>query len=264
MNKVVLSSMVTTLLAISSQAMAAHWQFVSVTDGALGFIGGPGASRSARSLINVTINTGPYKQEIYGTGTFPFYGENDYLAGQGSSGSGLFTYNSYTNSYYQFVYKWVSDSPSDVPPSPNQNIGALGYQLSRVQSYGCNITTSGTTYLQNWTGSIVFLTAQLTVPYSSAAPPKAYPNAQTTAHDLVSLNSQLYVLSAKNVGGASISLTNGVTYATITNSLNDMSGNWAVNFGSNGNGPGSYTVICGTQTTSYVGPALIGALPITL
>ncbi|MDR3688000.1 MAG: hypothetical protein P4L46_01385 [Fimbriimonas sp.] len=250
------------LFSLALPAAGAHWKLVSVGDGLLGFIGGPGASRSARMQTTVTINTGPLKQEIYGTGPFVFYGENDYLADMKTGGGSMYSYASSTSSYYQYVYQWVSDSPNDIPPPPGHDLGVNGYQLDRIQSIGCQISVFGDMVSNGRQMAIDFLTAQQLVLYPNGTPPKAWPNPQTTGWDQVQVNNQAFALAPIVVGGAVISQNGSITYATIPNALNTMNGNWTATFTPGPSGNGYWTVISGVQTTAYIGPSQIGGLAV--
>lgn len=157
MNKYSLA--VSCLLAMAAVSNAAHWELISRAD--TNYPSPPIYSDSdvTRVLTYRSFNAAVPSDVtmIYGSGTFPFYGEQCQMKPTYSGGATTWAHQDYLDSYYEFKFKWVSDSPSDTPPSLTTSVAAYGYSLERaVNVFFSHALNGGPWSFGMWSISMTF------------------------------------------------------------------------------------------------------------
>jgi len=249
---------------VSSQA--AHWKLLSEGDATIpaSYTTGNGVTRGARTSFSLTLPS--VSSDIYGVGPFTFYGESDQYHDNTLCGeSTLYTYTASANNYYSFKFQWVSDSPSDTPPSPNQAIGAVGYSLESGGggqfSYLNPVYKTG-----NWSFLWDSQGPSLSPPYSPFSPATscAWPVAGGANQVTVTNNGVLLYVRPVALGGVTVTLDgSGNTIGTMS-VLNAQSILMVTQFSPYGN-PSNVTALVYDNATmfGYLACAEIGGLKVT-
>jgi hypothetical protein len=239
-------------------ANAAHWTLVSQV-GTSSTVSS-GATRGSLSALSVTIPSGSYA--IYGTGTFKFFGEPDTFSTQISSTaySFLFTFDPSVISYYTYVYLWVSDAPTDIPPTPGSSQEVTGYALQRatnLETVGIGMAGSSATYSSDALFNSVGPTWS-----GGGSPYTGFSNLwpKPTDSPIVSISSKNYYVRPVFVGGGPVSI-NGSGQTIVTISVgNFQSVDYATNVTAN---PNLLMELNSTsQTACYIAGSEVSGLPI--
>ncbi|MBN9504341.1 MAG: hypothetical protein J0H02_21370 [Armatimonadetes bacterium] len=209
-------------LSLSTFAMAGHWKVRSMDESILGSTtSGPDVTRHSGRTATVTLPA----LSVYGSGPFAFYGEEDDMFKKITiSNPGMVSYIPTVDSYYTYIYEWVPDLPTDVPPSASVSSNVYGYSLERMQqisqtSYNIAGTVSlglwGWNALFNvqalWTGSGPGMSPFFGMSYSW--PPSSGYDPDTT----VIVDGARYYVRPVIIGSAVVSVdANGYTIATMT------------------------------------------------
>jgi len=256
------------LFALASASNAAHWVLVSLAD--TNFPAPPYVSDSFVTRVLTTrqfdaaIPT--HSTMIYGSGTFKFYGEQSHMKPEYNGGPGTFADQNYLNSYYEFKFKWVSDSPSDVPPSVTTSVEAFGYNLEKVDSsffyhaiwggpwtIGINSIHHGfPVYGPTW--SVPGQTGYGTMPPGDNL---HWPQSGGLDITITFPGIGLMYVRPQTIGGGTLAYVNGDLIATI-NVLNSMEQNFSIPISSPGGGitVGAYlesTFSCYKSVTRMLG-----------
>jgi hypothetical protein len=262
------SMSVIVLAAIAAASDAAHWVTVSQVDASVPatVIVGSNTVRGARSQISVTIPSSPTM--IYGGGTFKFYGEPDALISDwfGNCPTTV-TSNAYVHTYYNFTYKWVSDSPSDIPP-PVGSQGVLdGYSLTQgslgqyqFTGYSGGQTAGQASWSIYFNSNMKVFTPVFGPNFHMASVPE-WP--ASTDSPIVAVGSSLFFITPEILGGGSTYLDangNTVLTASILNSQNMLISTPTIPVN---NASGFEGWQNGGTTARYVGGATLFGLPIT-
>lgn len=214
-----------------------------------------------RAQVSVNISSG-----IYGTGTFKFYGEQDsYSQIYNGIEPATVQYLPYANSYYTFTYKWVSDSPSDTPPSVGSHADFDGYSLEQAApaqymlggggpqvsgSYSWNTTFNTEGPIWGGTGSNPYYGMSFTWPHSTDTPN-------------VTIGGQLYFVRGVVVGGGTVSLDGSGNTIITASVLNAQAAMIQTPISAVGGGSGTIRVTNYGTMTCYLGVSQIGSLPVT-
>jgi hypothetical protein len=250
-------------------AHGAHWTLVS-----MGTSNTPFAPTGTGDYVDTVLGQASAtipSGNSNGSGTFQFYGDK---AAFGTNSSkyfygyqGSWSPNDSSTRYFKFEYKWVADSPSDVPPNVGSAVSVLRYSLQHA-SYFAQVNTVGSNGLVvgNASDSAVFnalgpipaswaWTQQLNVSNVSDTEPSSGQPPQLTT-----IGSNTFFITGADWGGQTVQM-DGSNYVVIFYPVSAQAMSGSIT-GSDTN-PYSYNELFLKDTQMfYQGASEIGGLPV--
>ena len=176
----------------------------------------------------------------------------------------MVVWDAWVNAYYNFTYKWVADSLSDVPPGVGSTPGAYGYALrtGSVSTYlsGGGPVTGATTY-QAWYNLLPTHSATYVSPsggyYMGGALNIPAPGASPT----ITVGGVTYYVAMGALGGGTVTINGSGDHVISFPVLNSQRGLWNSNFTSIGPSGGGM-LFQAANLTEFIGVATIGDIPV--
>ena len=224
MNRLVIKQLFTSAMLISvASSQAAHWKLISMTDASIptSTVSDSTVTRGARATVSATIPSSP--SMIYGSGVFQFHGESDsYNTSFLATYPLTQDYHGWAHSYYKYVYQWVSDSPTDVAPSPNQSLQLSGYSLTaspglfdyQFAGFG-GPNTIGMLSWSVWFNSNIHIFSPTWPSFGHSITTQAWP--ALTDSPIALVGSTPYLITPEVLGGGPVTIDgSGNTIITVT------------------------------------------------